>query len=720
MTFPPTQVQQLPQGSSFGLEFNYAVWTPGTTISLSNVPWNSDYRDIVHFPTQADLNDYLLAQENPTFSFPNMTYAKPGNPVRVNLPFNTCYKFNYLRATNAAQPVPGTDEARTFYYFITDVKYIAPNTTELQVQLDVWQTFGRDVNMGNCFVERGHIGIANIDSFDDHGRTYLTVPEGLDVGNEYVIAGMYEHTIASSFPGVADASDVYGILVTSTVSLKPPYGTVDAPVLRSADGSNFEFLPNGCETYFFKTPAAFYNFITFMADKPWVTQGIISITAVPQFTTAEMLNDPFDFDPASGEISGRAYVLNGWKIPEEIITLKSNFRNDVALGRYTALKKFLVYPYTVVEMTTFSGNPIILKPECVPNENLTAIKMMHLAPPNPRIVIAPMGYNMPKGYDATNSYAGEFLDMATGIFDLPTFSIVNNGYISYMASNRNGIAYQHSSADWSQQRALQGAQAAFDNANTGMENANTMAGLDQRQTRDSAQLLNKVQMHQAMLGNINGGVDALGALATTNPVGGAIDGIQRSANAVANYAIQGEQNVGQYNIATGQTRDRNIANQGAMGNVRDTNNAYARSAAKGDYQNAIAAINAKVQDAKMTQPTTSGQIGGDAFNLAAYKWGVFARLKTLQPAAMALIGEFWLRYGYSINRFSTMPSNYQVMDTFTYWKLRETYITSSTCPETFRQTIRGIFEKGVTVWSDPDNIGNVDMADNAPLTGVTL
>jgi hypothetical protein len=661
----------------------------------------------------------LSTRENPSFTFNQLTYAKPGHPVRINLPFDAVYKFNYLRAYNSQQPIAG-DVGRTFYYFITDVKYIAPNTTELQIQLDVWQTFSRDVTMGNCFVERGHIGIANENQFDDHGRTYLTVPEGLDVGNEYVIADMYEHTIASSMPGDATAGTVYNILVTSTVSLKPPYGTVSAPVLTSANGSNFEFLPNGCEMYLFTTPAAFYQFMQSMSSVPWITQGIVSITAVPPFATTEMLNDPFVFDTTVDPVIGTAYALNGWKPPEEVITLASNFRDNVIVGRYALLKKFLTYPYCLVEMTTYSGNPIILKPECVPNENLEALKMMHLSPPSPRVVISPLGYNMPKGYDATNHYSGEFLDMATGIFDLPTFSIVNNGYMNFLAANRNGIAYQHTSADWSQQRALTGNQMAFTQANANMDLNNRMAALDTQQTTQRAQLLNSIQMQQAQLSGLNASVNGVRSILGGNPIGGTIGAIQGDANAVANYAIQGEQNIGQYGIDTSQIRERNVARQGTMGVMRDTNKAYGDYAAQGDYQNAIAAINAKVQDAKMIQPTTSGQIGGDAFNLAVYKWGLFARLKILQPAAMALIGEFWLRYGYAINRFSKMPANYQVMSEFTYWKLRETYITSSTCPESFRQTIRGIFEKGVTVWANPASIGNVDMATNTPLSGVTL
>jgi hypothetical protein len=61
-----------------------------------------------------------------------------------------------------------------------------------------------------------------------------------------------------------------------------------------------------------------------------------------------------------------------------------------------------------------------------------------------------------------------------------------------------------------------------------------------------------------------------------------------------------------------------------------------------------------------------------------------------------------------------------VMSKFTYWKLSETYISSAFMPEAFKQVIRGIFEKGVTVWASPSDIGNIDIADNTPLGGISL
>jgi hypothetical protein len=192
------------------------------------------------------------------------------------------------------------------------------------------------------------------------------------------------------------------------------------------------------------------------------------------------------------------------------------------------------------------------------------------------------------------------------------------------------------------------------------------------------------------------------------------------ANAAAGYAITTNQNNQSLGISNALAAGTNKAQTGQAGYVRDTNKVYGDAVARGDYQTAIAGIQAKVQDAKLIQPTTSGQVGGDAFLLSTYKWGYDIKVKMLQPAAMNAIGEYWLRYGYAVQRFGTMPANFMVCEKFTYWKLRETYITAADCPETFKQTLRGIFEKGVTVWANPADIGMIDIADNAPLDGIQL
>jgi hypothetical protein len=379
-------------------------------------------------------------------------------------------------------------------------------------------------------------------------------------------------------------------------------------------------------------------------------------------------------------------------------------------------------------MTTNNGTPIILKPECLQNNDLGIIEVPHLAPPDARIGFYPYRYNAGRHPSATDNLGtihdgAEFTALATWIANLPTFSVVNNGYMAFMASNKNSIAFQNQSAEWSQTRALQGNNVSYDQQTAAM---NTSVGMTNRgisAATSQTNLQNQTMAAHTMVNGIAGIASGAIGGAAGGPLGvaaGAGMGLGNALVSGVNTAIDVDRN----NQSLGISNNLAAANQNAQTAqgmyMRDTNKSLADWSANGDYQNAIAGINARVQDAKLTQPTTAGQVGGDAFNLATYRWGVDVKLKTLTPAFLNAIGEYWLRYGYAINRFGRIPAGFMVMEKFTYWKLKETYITQANCPESFKQVIRGIFEKGVTVWKNPNDIGNIDIADNAPLGGVTL
>lgn len=707
------QIQDLPTEKDFGLNFNYSLWTANTLITLANVPWNSDYRDIVRFDNQAALDAYLNTQAGPVINITGASYAKFGRPVRLDTPFHKVQNYNYLKAHNPMQPISG-DVARSFYYFIVDVVYIAPMRTDVYVQLDVWQTFGYGISFGNCYIERGHIGIANQDNFRNFGRDFLTVPEGMDVGNEYEILKQFTHSIASARTDKLGLPD-YSIMVASTVALNDDFGTVAEPKLTSAEGSEFEDLPNGCELYEFNSLGHFKTFMEFMKDKPWITAGIISIQAIPKpsrygATTTTKFVGP--------DIPIREF--NNGKLDTIKTSLGQSWRGQIDYGRYNHLKKFHTFPYTVIEMTSYTGTPLVLKPECWNDPDASIVEVPHFAPPNPRVAFYPYRYNASQYtpspvVDAQGivNDGGEFLDMVTGLMNFPSFSVVNNGYMMFMASNSNSIPYQHQSADWSQQRTQAGLQNSYDQASAGIGLSENLNQISTGAATAQNQLANDTLRSRGLQSAGNSLVNGFRGL---DPVGAA----QGIANSAISYAIDTNSNNQGVGIANQASRQSNSAANSTSAFMRDTNMALGKFAANGDYQNAIAGINARVQDAKLTQPTTAGQMGGDAFNLATYKWGVDIKIKTLPAAFINAIGEFWLRYGYAINRFGQMPSSFQVMEKFTYWKLKETYITGSSCPENFKQVIRGIFEKGVTVWKNPADIGTIDIADNAPLTGVTL
>lgn len=727
------QITEAPNRYDAGYAFNYSQWTENTVMTMVNVPWNNDYRDVVRFPSRDHLDSWIDSQKN--LPITKMSLLKFNQNVRVNLTMNRAMEYNYVRASNPAMPI-SNDFTRNYYYFITDVIYRAPQVTELVLQLDVWQTFGYDVTLGNCFIERGHIGIANTKAFNHYGRDYLTVPEGLDVGGEYRIVHT-EHELVMDNGIDNDTTSGYDILVCSTLDLTQDPGDLGNPGLDSAKGSSFQGVPTGASFYLFRTVGDLRGFFEVYSNKPWITQSIISITLIPNMSRyapeynygTNLSTDPsFDFYAAGSDSPTwhQRSVLPAWR--------NKSFLTNILGAQYDVLKKFLTYPYLVLELTTWTGSPVVIRPESWQDPDATIRELAAFMPPGQRIVAMPHRYNA----DDETTIAtqtdqgefqyvnpddfGEFLNMAVTLDNFPSMPIVNNMAAAFLAQNRHGLAFEFRSADWSQQRALNAANTGFNQAGAGMNLQNQLTGIGTGATSAQAALQAQTMAGQAAIGAIG---DVAGGA-----VGGAFMGPAGMALGAAGGAVQGAAGIGQSALGQNQVvQGAGISNQaanasnaarvGTAGYMRDTNLALAQFSAKGDYANQVAGINAKIQDARLTQPSTSGQFGGDAFNLINNLFGYSLRWKMPSLNNLRMIGDFWLRYGYAINQYGTIPTNFMCMEKFTYWKLTETYISQAAIPESFKQVIRGIFEKGVTVWAAPEFIGRISLADNNPLPNIS-
>jgi len=685
------------------------------------VNWNASYRDAVRFTNRAALNTFIDTNAGAAITIEDAVYLKMNQPIDLDVPFAVANKMNYLRVYNPAQPITspgGSDQPTYFYYFITHVENIAPNTTRFNVQLDAWQTFIYEFEFGQCFIERSHNGIAAENAFDDHGRAFLNIPEGIDVGGEYTIAHNWSHNIAS-----ARGAENYDVLIMTTTKLTGENGDVNDPSFKTATGSMMENLPSGANIFLVESG----NFLTFMqalSDKPWISQGIISITAIPNdaITRYSLLTSPVEVEGMpTGTVS--EIIIGSAKNPTMSFT--DNWRDEALTyipAEYRHLKKLLTFPYMALEFTTYAGQPLVIKPESWDNDDAMFVELPHLVPGSAKIVFYPVGYNRRAGESGEEdgmgirNDAGEFLDFATSIGDFPSFSLVNNSFASFMASNKNSIAFQHQSAEWSQQRTQVGLQTSFDQAGAGMDLANKLNELGVQTATSNTNLANQT----ASYSNLQGGVNSLiGGGMSGNPKG-AVNGAMGFLNSGISQAITQNQNNQALNISTHQMNAATNASVGNASYMADTNLQYGKFAARGDYQNSVAGITARVQDARLLQPTTAGQVGGNTFNLAKYQWGVDLKLKMMQGAAMRQVASYFMRYGYQMNMWGTVPADFHCMSHFTYWKLRETYVIESQCPEAFKETIRGIFEKGVTVWRNPADIGRTAMTDNMPVEGITL
>lgn len=710
--------------------FNYSVWTPNTTVVMCNVPWDSSYRDVVRFDSEQERDAWFASRsvDGYAFTLNGLVYLRYGEPIRVNAPFDMVTRCNYMVVRNPLQPVPPNGERNSdvFYYFINDAKYLAPNTTQLNVQLDVWMTYYNRIEFNMCYVNKGHIGIANENSNMFNLSDYLTDTEGLNIGDEYEI--VHQHYI--NLAPVDEGKDPW-FLFMSTASLRSDWGTIENPNLNSSWGSNTGGMSTGCEIYACDS-AAFTNLMLRLSDAPWISQCISYLTIVPH----DFVNVDMDAPVQVGDPPVTIYPLGVGTIDPYDIDVDGVFSNFFIDPKYRNLLKFYTSPYTAIELTYQNGGEIVLKPECIGIEDEGTQKMQlsvlsATIPPDVRAAVLPKHYNRgPSDNDQrissmtgapyhtyANIYAGEGLDMALFITNFPQLAITNNMYAYYMASTVHSRAYQFAAADWSQQKALTAAQLSFSQSGANMQNA----WANQQVANQANWALSNISQEKNLWGGvssgISSGVGALGNLASGN-VGGAAADVANMGLAAANTALNADwinrTTATQVGAATATTQN----NIGLQGYMRDTNYDYAVYAANGDYETAIQGIQAKVQDAKLTQPTTSGQNGGDIFNCANGYFGILVKWKRLKVNFMRQIGDFWLRYGYYVNRWLTPPADLKCMENFTYWKMQSVSLSASEVPELFKESVRGIFEKGVTVWNDPDKMYRVELDDNEPVKGV--
>lgn len=726
----PTILDPANADYNFGTDFSYANWTADTEITLCNVPWNNDYRDIVKFADNAALDAYIDSIAVGGVSIAT-SYARVNAPIRLDMKFNSAWRYNYLRASN------GT--GRSYYYFITDVAYLAADTTQITVQLDLWQTFGFDVQFGRCYIERGHIGIANENNFWDYGREYLTIPEGLDTGNEYQTVVTRRETLMVGTKPFDPAYDPTSetrpnILVLSSVDFFEDAGTVTDPKMKMSSPTGYGAGSFGMKAYVFEHAGGFSNFVTSMRDKPWILQGIHSVTMIPNVKRyhprATFADVSLTWYP---DITVPVSMLAEWdtsypQFPEpRTHDMYPNWREEMLLGiplRYRHLRKLLTYPYLVIEATTWSGNALVLKPEAWNDPNARMVERANIVPPSQRVTFSVYGYNsrFPSS-DFNGDDGGEFLDMAINVDSFPSIPIMNDAGILSLAQRAHGMAFEFQSADWSQTRAMQGAQTSYNQATSGMAQSEIQTNIANQHRLNTTTYNNEMSGPSTALGMMSGvGQGAIqGAIAgVPGTLAGAAGGIAQAPFTAASAIIEARRadvNARAANQAASySTQQQNFHN----GYVRDTNRDLAEFGAQGDYANALAGINARVQDAALTQPSLRGQFGGDIIDVNHGTSELSLRWKMISGSALATIGEYWLRYGYAVHRFGYVPNSLMVMSKFTYWKLSETYIRTAPMPESFKQAIRGIFEKGVTVWADPASIGMTDVADNTVLSGVTL
>lgn len=671
-------------------------WAIQSRVTLCRVAWDDSYKDVVSFESPEKRNEYFDSLKSESIVLDNYTYLKPNEPINIDVPFHKAYTYNYLIVDNPKTDDPDDVTPPRFYYFIEGAAMLNPSTTSLTLQLDVFQTYLWQFRLGVCFVERGHLAMAAMHNRLESKnylkpetlRTFGVASEGLDVGSEYVISN-------TSWFDLSEKK--WSVIIQSNTDLAADWGTRDNPSLKTADGQMTDGLASGCNVYAIES----WNYSEFMKkvrDAPWVAKGIVSISAFPKTVLT---------DGPEVELNGiPARFLGDTPDEGEYYTdtvSVIDYLGYPILDNFKYVDKLKCFPYSVIEIVNYQGNSLLLKPELINDEKLTIRQMCCAAPPYQKIAFFPANYGQRSSeftsggksifytmdYQNDESYKKKTLDISNGYWldtaiwfqDFPQMSIVNDEYVNYLASTTNRRQFSYNAAGWSQQKSLAGNQLTYDQAQQQL--ANNQANQD----------ISNVQQ------GINMGLSALSTGMAGNPAG-------------VLMGVAG----GTTNLVASNLQFQN--NQQLAGQFADQNKNLSDWAARGDYQNAVAGIDATVQDAALTQPSQSGQMAGDGFNLSNGMMIVQIRYKTITTQMQEIVGNYFLKYGYAIRQYLVPPKDFMAMEKYTYWKLLDATIICTTADEGVKNAIRGIFEKGVTVWRNPGDIGRTYGADNAPIQGI--
>lgn len=145
---------------------------PNTDIYLLKLPIEIDETNQLIFVSYNDQYNYF--HNLPRLELENATYQRKDNVLRYptdDISFDDLLGYNYCMYRNESY------SDKWFYAFIKNMRYINDGMCEIELETDVWQTWGFQINYKKCFIEREHV---SDDTFGKH-----TVPENLETG-EYM------------------------------------------------------------------------------------------------------------------------------------------------------------------------------------------------------------------------------------------------------------------------------------------------------------------------------------------------------------------------------------------------------------------------------------------------------------------------------------------------------------------------------------------------------
>ena len=193
-------------------DFQYDRWGVGTKLTICRVPWDLD-KNVVDWGTQDNIVEYFHGLDDASsFKLESEMNREPDGAIRLPIPISNLKKYNYVfveytTPTSPEQPLDYAQGERQPFigFFMRDFRYVAPSTTEAQLDTDWWTTSITSLSVQNLMLERGHAPMAAV-SVDQyladplHNNRYLLTQDVSFAEPSITTMAQFESWMATTEP----------------------------------------------------------------------------------------------------------------------------------------------------------------------------------------------------------------------------------------------------------------------------------------------------------------------------------------------------------------------------------------------------------------------------------------------------------------------------------------------------------------------------------------
>ena len=412
-------------------------------ITVCHVPWDvglvhvgdrfiEGLGNVVRFADEAERNAYISGLSD-KFEF-DTKYRRYHLELEIKLPIpvDRCAEYNYVCVHH--EPIPGasdpveyesaTEGVKDWFFFIRELKYLAPNTTYAVLMLDVWQTFIYRFGISGVMLERGHYPVSQSDTdaflSDPMGNSAYLLDPDIDAPENMANASddvhVFDDDVLFALFTSFDFAGSYGVKHqsgwnTPSIGIAGKSGFPSQTCI-AVETSNAQSLLEYLQTY--------------------IPQSLGCIQACA-FVPRELVE-------VSGTFVLGALTVYNLKSKKSTVTHELEREDFAYPEQYAELAKLYASPYANIVITD-GANSITIAPQTVSGNSIEIITDLQLIADALRMrsqTVHVGGSNVTLGFERLTSKtftaSGSIQDLSI-LHDIPTYSIYVDNTIIYDNDN---------------------------------------------------------------------------------------------------------------------------------------------------------------------------------------------------------------------------------------------------------------------------------------------